>query len=94
MEVVFDRIERNRIETLKYYSTSFEVPEAKTLTHGSLYSGEERVVKQMANYLKYGEELRDGIAAAISALGSNLSMSELEILTDKLNKLYEDSGEI
>ena len=94
MEVVFDRIEKNTMHSGDYYSVSFDVPEIKTLTHGSLYSGEERVVKQMANYLKYGEELRDGIAAAISALGSNLSMSELEILTDKLNKLYEDSGEI
>ena len=93
MEIVFDGMEQNE-GWLESYSVRFRVPKSDILTHGNLYSDDKKIVKQMANYLKYGEELRDGVAAAIRALGSNLSMSELEVITDKLNKLYEDSGKI
>jgi len=40
------------------------------------------------NYLEYGEELREGIDTAINAIASNPTMSELEILTGKLKRLY------
>jgi len=89
MKVEFEKIEQN--ETVvggKYFSVCVDAPNEETLTHGNLYSGDRQTLKQLMNYLEYGEELREGIDTAINAIASNPTMSELEILTGKLKRLY------